>query len=120
MATDNSHSLWRKCCPRIISAIFNLIFSIQGTTTYIRARMNITLHKSSKFSQIRPRAAELYALERLKKPYRLIMGKWCPRIISAIFNLICSILARNNNIHKISNEIEIQPDPTTCYGVICP
>ena len=34
---------------------------LQGTTTYIRAQM------SSKFSQIRPRAVELSALERLKK-----------------------------------------------------
>ena len=48
------------------------------------------------------------------------MGKWCPRIISPIFNWICSILAKNNSIHKNSVEFEIQPDLTTGRGVICP
>ena len=44
--------------------------------TYMQVMMTcMGAQRSSKFSQIRPTTAELAALERLKNPHRLIMGK---------------------------------------------
>ena len=65
----------------------------------------------SKFSQIRPRTAELAALVRLKISHRLLMGK-----MVSLFSWILFILAGNSDIH----ELEIWPDLTTDYRVSCP
>ena len=47
-----------------------------GSSSYLEiTRTFIISQMSSNFSQILPRAAELAALERLKKSHRLIMGK---------------------------------------------
>ena len=70
---------------------------------------------SSNLGQIRPRTAELAALERLKNPHRLIMGKPCHHIFSAIFDRILFIFAGNEDMYKSLNEFEIRPDATTCF-----
>ena len=48
--------------------------------------------------------------------HRVIMGKNG----AFIFDRIFFILAGNKNIHKISDELEIQPDRTKDCGVSCP
>ena len=77
--------------------------------TFMRAR------RSSKFGQIRLLTAELSALERLKKPYRHIMGIWCYHFFLAILDRIPFILAGNGDIHESLDEFEIWPDPTTGF-----
>ena len=70
---------------------------------------------SSKFSQIRPPTAELAALERLKNPNRLIMGKRCCHFFSAVLDWSHFILACNDDIHESLDEFEIWPDPTSGF-----
>ena len=60
---------------------------------------------------------ELSALECLKIPHRLIMGK----MVSAHFlgcGAILLILAGNEDIYKNLIEFQFRPDPTIDYGVI--
>ena len=73
--------------------------------------------RSSKFSQIRPPIAELAALERLKHPYILIIGKkkLCCHFFSAVLDRIYFVLAGNDDIHESLDEFEIWPDPTTGF-----
>ena len=61
--------------------------------TCMRAR------KSSNFSLIGPPTEELAALERLKNPHMLIMGKTMSPLFSAVLDWILFILAGNDNIH---------------------
>ena len=77
--------------------------------TYIRAR------RCSKFGQILLLTAELAAIERLKNPHRLIMGKWCCHLFSAVLDQIHFILADKDDIHESLDEFEIWPDPTTGF-----
>ena len=58
---------------------------------------------------------ELAALERMKKSHRLIMGKRCHHIFSAIFDWILFIFAGNEDMCKNLNEFEIRPDTTTGF-----
>ena len=37
-----------------------------------------------------------------------------------VFDPILFILAGNENMHKISDEVDFRPDWTTDYGVSCP
>ena len=55
-----------------------------------------------------------------KVPIDLQWGKWCLHLFSVIFYPILFILAGNEDMHKISDEIEFWPDRTTDYGVSCP
>ena len=55
-----------------------------------------------------------------KAPIDLQWGKWCCHLFSAAFGLILFILAGNENMHKISDKFEFQPDQTTDYRVSCP
>ena len=55
-----------------------------------------------------------------KAPIDLQWGKWCLHLFLVVFNSILFILAGNEDMHKISDEFEVQPDPTTDYGVGCP
>ena len=41
-------------------------------------------------------------------------------LFSAVFYPILFILAGNDDMHESLEEFEIQPDPTTDYGVSCP
>ena len=78
--------------------------------TCMRAR------KSLHFDLIGPSTAELAALERLKNPHRLIMGKRCLHLLnSAFLDRILFILAGNDYIHESLDEFEIQPDSTSGY-----
>ena len=77
--------------------------------TYMRAR------KSSNFSLIGPLTAELAALERLKNPHRLIMGKTMSPLFLAFLDQILFILAGNDYIHESLDEFEIRPDPTAGF-----
>ena len=70
---------------------------------------------SSKFDRIRPRTTELAALECMKKSHRLIRGKRCHHIFSAIFDCILFIFAGNEDMYKSLNECEIRPDATTGF-----
>ena len=67
---------------------------------------------SLNFSLIGPPTVELAALERLKNPYRLIMGKGCLHFFSAVLDRILFILAGNDNIHESLDEFEIWLDLT--------
>ena len=53
---------------------------------------------SLKFGQIGPPTAELDALERLKNPHRLKMGKTVSALFPGCFYLISLILAGNVNM----------------------
>ena len=70
---------------------------------------------SSNFILIGPRTVELAALERLKNPHRLIMGKRCRHFFSAVLDWILFILAGNGNIHESLDELEILLDLTTDF-----
>ena len=52
--------------------------------------------------------------------YRVIMEKTVLPLFSAVFHPILFILAGNDDMHGSSEELEIQPDPTTNCGVSCP
>ena len=84
------HNSHRLCMVKMLSTHYLRYLQLDlFHTTYIRARM------TSKFSQIRPLAAELSSLERLKKnPHGLIMGKWCPCINFVICHQIFLYLQR--------------------------
>ena len=69
--------------------------------------------RSLKFSQIGLPTAELAALERLKNPHRLIMGKTMLPLFSSVLDRIHFIFAGNDDIHESLDEFEIWPDPTT-------
>ena len=75
---------------------------------------------SSKFGWIRPQTTYLAALERLKKPHRLIMGKITSSRFLGCFDWILFILTGNENMHKSLDEYEFQQDSTTDYRVSCP
>ena len=79
--------------------------------TCMRAR------RSSKFGHIRLLTAELAALERLKNPHRLVMGKWRCHLFSAVLDQILFILAGNDDIHKSLDDFEIRPDPIRNHRV---
>ena len=75
---------------------------------------------SSKFGQIQPPTAELNALERLKNPHRLIMGKtFCA--FSQLFSIgfILYLQVTGTRIYKSLDEFEIRPDLTMDCGVSC-
>ena len=65
--------------------------------TCMRARTSLN------FDLIGPSTAELAALERLKNPHRLIMGK---KDVST-FSRVLFILAGNDYIHESLDEFEI-------------
>ena len=72
------------------------------------------------FGLIGPPAAELAALERLKKnPHRLIMGKTMSPIFSAVLYWILFMLACNDNIHESLNEFGIQSNLIRDHRVSC-
>ena len=50
----------------------------------------------------------------------LIKGKWCLHLFLVVFYPILFILAGNEGMHKIWNEVEFRPDRTSDYGVSCP
>ena len=70
---------------------------------------------SLNFSLIGPPTAELAALEHLKNPHRLIMGKGCLHFFLAVLDRILFILAGNDNIHESLVEFEIWLDLTTGF-----
>ena len=70
---------------------------------------------SSKFGQIGPHTTEIAALECIKTSHRIIMGKPCHHIFSAIFKWILFIFAGNEDMHKSLDEFEIRPDATTGF-----
>ena len=67
------------------------------------------------FSLIGLPTAELAALERLKKFFRLIMRKQCLHFFSAVLDLILFILACNDNIHESLDGFEVYLDLTTGF-----
>ena len=67
---------------------------------------------SSKFGQIRPLVS--------MATYRVTVGKMPHHIFSNVFDRIHFILAGNDDIYKILNEIVILRDLTMDYGVGCP
>ena len=77
---------------------------------------------SSKFGKIRPWTAELIALSRAfeKIPIDLQWERCCERSSAFISNGIFFILAGNKDIHKISDEFEIQRGSAMDCGVTCP
>ena len=65
-----------------------------GSSSYLQeTRTTKTSRTSSKFGQVRPRTAELPAIECLGNPHRLIMGKCCDHSSFFIFDSITFILA---------------------------
>ena len=70
---------------------------------------------SLNFSLIGPPTEELAALERLKNPHRLIMGKMTSPLFWAVLDRILFIFAGNDNMVESLDEFEIRPDPTTGF-----
>ena len=48
-------------------------------------------------------------------PHWLILGKRCLHLTLVVFDLILILLAGNEDMHKILDEFEFQPDQTTDY-----
>ena len=72
MATDSSHRVIMG--ENVVSTLAPLF--LVGSSSYLQVtRTSITSRTSSNFGQIRPRTAELAALEGLENPHRLIMGE---------------------------------------------
>ena len=67
---------------------------------------------SSKFGQMRP----LFSMA----TNRVTVGKRHHHVFLNVFDLLCFILAGNDDIHKSLNEFEIRRDRTLDYGVGCP
>ena len=102
---------------------FSRLFFIRSFL-YLQVRITcMRAQKSSNFGLIGPPTAELAALEHLKNPHRLIMGKRCLHFFSDVPDRILFLLAGNDNIHKSLDEFEIWPDFTTgfhgnrCYSL---
>ena len=55
-----------------------------------------------------------------KAPIDLQWGKRCLHLFLVVFDPILFILAGNEDMHKILDEVEFRPDRTTDYGVSCP
>ena len=88
-----------------------------GSSSYLQVTgTSITSRMSSKFGQMRPRTAELTALERLEKSPE----KSCEHSSSFIFDSIILICAGNEDMHKSLDEFRFQPDTTTNSRGICP
>ena len=86
---------------------FSRLFFIRSFS-YLQVMMTcMRAQTSSNFGQIGPPTSELAALEPLKNPHRLIMGKRCLHFFSAVLRRILFILAGNDNIHASLDEIEI-------------
>ena len=98
---------------RFLNCFDRILFILAGNNDIHKALM------SSKLGWIRPMTSELAAFERLKKFYRLIIGKRRYHIFSAIFHRILFILAGNDDILKSLDEFEIRSDLTTGYSVNC-
>ena len=72
MATESPHSV--KVGENLVSTLVPSF--LIGSSLYLQVtRTSIISRTSSNFGQIRPRTAELAALERRKNSHRLIMGK---------------------------------------------
>ena len=69
--------------------------------------------------QIGPLTMKLAALERLNISHRLIMGKWCLKASSFIFDRTFVKFAGNQNSHKISDEFEFRLNRISHFGVTC-
>ena len=82
---------------------------MQVTRTSIKAWM------SSNLGIIPPLTLKLITLERLKKRHIILLA-----LLRLIFDRIFFILAGNQDIYNISDEIEFQPDLTKDCGVSCP
>ena len=97
------------------------LFLIGSSSNWQVTRTSITSQTSLKFGQIRPRTAELAALERLEKfPIDLKWEKSCEHSSSFIFDLINLILAGKEDLHESLDEFKFRPDTTTNIRVICP
>ena len=91
----------------------SILFIRHVIMTCMRAR------KSSNFGLIGPSTAELAALERLKNPHRLIMGKTMSPIFSAVLDRTLFMLGGTDNIHESLDEFEIQSNLIRDHRVSC-
>ena len=69
---------------------------------------------------LRQIGSKLWCPWQQKAPFDLWWGKWCLHHFSVAFGPILFILAGNEDMHKILDEFEFQPDRTTDYRVSCP
>ena len=81
---------------------------LQVTKTTIKAWMSLN------FGGISPLTAELAALERLKKTYKLVST------LAPSFLFGSSFFAGNKGNYIVSDEFEIRPVPSMECGVSCP
>ena len=85
-----------------------------GSSSFLQVTRTSTKSRiCSKFGQIRPWTAELAALERLNLQWE----KWSDHSSAFIFDWKFFILACNKDNYKVSDEFEIQPEPTIECGV---
>ena len=81
------------------------------------------MHKIWNEFEFRPDRTTDYGvscLERLKKSYRLIMGKCCLHVSSFIFDRIIIKVAGNQDRHKSLDEFDFEPVQATQFEVTCP
>ena len=81
---------------------------------------SITWGRQRLHKVLRQIGSKLWGPWQQKAPIDLWWGKWCLHHLSVAFDLILFILAGNEDMHKISDKFEFQPDRTTDYGVSCP
>ena len=111
--TDTNTRVICPCAPEKL--LYNVVSTLApsfliGYSSYLQVtRTSITSQMSSKFGQIRPRTAELAALERLEKsPLTYNWEKSCEHSSAFIFNWIFFILAGIEDMHESLDEFEFQ------------
>ena len=115
MANDSSH---RVIMGKNLVSTLAPSFLI-GSSSYLQVtRTTIISRTSSHFGQIRPRTAELAALERLKKIPYTYNGR--NLVSSFIFDRIFFIIAGKEDNHKSLDEFKFRPDFTMDCRVSCP
>ena len=83
-----------------------------GSASHLQVtRTDIKSLRGSNSDQIRPVTVELLVLERLKK--------CCEHDSACIFDRIFFHLAGNEDMHKISDQVDCGPDWTIGFGVTC-
>ena len=108
--------------------LYNLVstlapsFLIRFSSFLLVCRTSIISRTSLKFGMIRPRTAELDALERLKKipkTYTHDNGENLVSTLEPSFSIFF-ILAGNEDNHKSLDKFEFRRNSATDFGVSCP
>ena len=87
-----------------------------GSSSFLQVTSTTIIYKiGPKFSEIKPRTAELAALEHLENPHKVQWEKCGEHSSAFFFEWIFIIHAGNKGNHISLDEFEFLPDPITNY-----